>query len=356
MTRRGVFRLVAVVLSLTLTVLTIEVAARGYSWWTGRGFWSRPYAFESAFFVTYDWPAPAMEGETGLFKAGERVPRVKPSGELRVIAAGGSTTRNDHNPEGIRHTRLLETRLRPRLEPIEVRVLNAGTEAFSSAHTLVNFSLRLLDFDPDILIVQHNINDLSALDYGDELLSDYSNKYLSDSFLAFEHRTGVGGTLLQLSRALQLIRWQSTLLQNALEYSPRNGYLHSVDRGRQLFRRNLESIIAVGRQHGVRVILATQGHRDDEQGAFSAYNEETRRIASEQAVPLADAAKAMNGRRDLFLDPVHMSAKGVAALADVVEPVLEASLRDIIAAQNPGGDCAASAGSAIPAFADLAAC
>jgi lysophospholipase L1-like esterase len=214
----------------------------------------------------------------------------------------------------------------------------------------VNFSLRLLDFEPDVLIVLHNINDLSALDYGDELLPDYSNKYLSDSFLAYEHRTGAGATLLQLSRGLQLIRWQSTWLQNALEYSPRNGYLHSADRGRQLFRRNLESIIAVARQHGVRVILTTQGHRDDEQGAFAAYNEETRRVAFDHAVPLADAAKAMNGRRELFLDPVHMSAKGVTALAAVMEPVLEASLRDIIAAQSL--DCAGSAAIAISRAAD----
>ena len=39
-----------------------EIAARSYSWSTGRGFWSRPHAFESAFFVTYDWPAPAFDG------------------------------------------------------------------------------------------------------------------------------------------------------------------------------------------------------------------------------------------------------------------------------------------------------
>src|SRR5688500_7653092 len=103
-------RLAALLFSLVICGICIELGARAYSWSIGKGFWSRPHAFESVFFVTYDWPPPSIVGDVGMFKDGQTVPRSKPPGELRVIAAGGSTTVNDHSPAGLRHNRILEDR------------------------------------------------------------------------------------------------------------------------------------------------------------------------------------------------------------------------------------------------------
>lgn len=323
------------VCAVTVACAICEVAARSYSWSIGRGFWSRPNAFESAFFTTYDWPAPSIRGGYGTFRNGVTVPRDKPLGELRVICVGGSTTVNDDNPEGIVQTQLLDERLRNRIPSYEVRVLNAGGDGFSSAHTLVNFSLRLLDFQPDVLVVLDHVNDMTALDYGDEFLPDYSNKYLGDSFLAYEHRLGIGGTILRLSRSLQLLHWRSSLVRNVVESSPRNGYQHDAQRGRQIFRRNLDSMAALASQHGVRLILVTMGHRDDEQGLFASYNEEIRRAAQANHVAIVDLARVMSGRGDLFVDAVHMSARGVITMADSIEPVLEATLMAHVSANAP---------------------
>lgn len=329
-------RFLVLMCALTMAFAICEVAARTYSWSIGRGFWSRPNAFESAFFTTYDWPAPLIRGEYGTFRDGVTVPRAKPQGELRVICIGGSTTVNDDNPEGVVQTRLLEERLRTRIPSHDVRVLNAGGDGFSSAHSLVNFSLRLLDFQPDVVVVLDHVNDMTALDYGDDFQPDYSNKYLSESFLAYEHRLGIGGTLLRLSRGLQLVRWRLSLLQNVVESSPRNGYRHDPQRGRQIFRRNLDSMAALARQHGVRIILLTMGHRDDEQGLFASYNEEIRRAGQANQVAVVDLARVMSGHADLFVDAVHMSARGVITMADAIEPVLEATLREQVGANPPG--------------------
>ncbi len=327
-------RVMAIIMSLILCAFVVEVGARTYSWAIGRGFWSRPHAFESVFFVTYDWPPPSIHGDVGMFKDGQTVPRAKPARELRVIAAGGSTTVNDQNPEGLRHNQILEERFKNRIPSFDVRVLNAGGDAFSTAHTLVNFSLRLLDFEPDVLLVAHNINDLTALDYGDTLLPDYSNKYLSDTFLAFEHRQGIGGGILQMSRSLQFLRWRWNWFRVAMEYSSRRDQRHDPEQGKKLFRRNLESIVAIARQHGVRVILLTEATHRREQDDFAAYNEEIRHIGRVANVPVADADAAMSGRQELFVDPVHMSAAGVTELSDVIEPVLEATLREIVSANG----------------------
>ncbi|MGD9901867.1 MAG: SGNH/GDSL hydrolase family protein [Vicinamibacterales bacterium] len=320
--------------SLLVSFVVLEVGARAYSWSIGRGFFARPHTFESPFFVTYDWPAPSMTGGIGTFKDGRQVPRIKPDGELRVVCIGGSTTLSDQNPEGLRTNQLLEARFRDRLAPRTVTVLNAGGDGFSTAHTLVNFSLRVLDFDPDVLVVLHNINDLTVLDYGDEVQSDYANKYLSDTFLAFEHRQGVGSWLLRSSRMMQLLRWRVTVLKSALESSTQNQARLDVNRGRRLFRRNLESLVAVARQHGVEVILLTMGQTGQLGAPFARYNDEIRGAAGDNGVALVDADRALSGRAELFLDPVHLSAKGVTAMAALVDPTLDQLLRRIVERQT----------------------
>jgi hypothetical protein len=319
----------AVVVSVLASFFVLEVAARTYSWSIGRGFFVRPHAFESPFFVTYDWPAPSIADGIGTFKDGRQIPRKKAEGELRVVCIGGSTTVSDQNPEGLRTNQLLEARFRERLESRTVTVLNAGGDAFSTAHSLVNFSLRVLDFEPDVLVVLHNINDLTVLDYGTEIQPDYANKYLSDTFLAFEHRQGLGSWLLRSSRATQLLRWRITTLKAALESSTRNEAVLDVERGKQLFRRNLESMVAVARHHGVEVLLVTMGHAGEQSTSFARYNDEIRRTGLGNGVAVVDADRTMSGRADLFLDPVHLSAAGVTAMAELIDPTLEQALRRV---------------------------
>ncbi|MEO1083872.1 MAG: hypothetical protein AAFY88_06490, partial [Acidobacteriota bacterium] len=90
--------------SLCLILITLELAARTYSWQLGKGFWTRPHAFESAFFTTYDWPPPLIDGELGTFRAGQTIGMTKGAGELRVITLGGSTTVNARNRDGLTYS------------------------------------------------------------------------------------------------------------------------------------------------------------------------------------------------------------------------------------------------------------
>jgi hypothetical protein len=55
----------------------------------------------------------------------------------------------------------------------------------------------------DVVTVCENINDLSAVWFGDEVLPDYADKYLTDYYLGFRHRPGLvaGASALSLGSA-----------------------------------------------------------------------------------------------------------------------------------------------------------
>ena len=149
-----------------------EGAWRVYLYRTGRGFFDDPHEFISPFFTTFDEPMPVITPQAFYYRNGS-VPRDKPADEIRVICFGGSTTVNfragGSYPERI-EARLTADGLGP------VRVLNAGGEGYSTAHILVNLALRNLAAKPDVITVYENINDLSAIYFGDGVEPDYANK------------------------------------------------------------------------------------------------------------------------------------------------------------------------------------
>ena len=56
----------------------------------------------------------------------------------------------------------MQTILRDEYGYSNVQVINAGVVAYASWDTLANFEFRVLDLDPDIVIVYHAINDVIA--------------------------------------------------------------------------------------------------------------------------------------------------------------------------------------------------
>lgn len=319
-----------VAVSLLFCFLLLELGARTYSWHLGKGFWSRPHAFDSPFFVTYDPPMPYFEGAEAVFRHGVHLAIRKPAGELRVICLGGSTTVNVAVAPEENYTALAEAALRKELPGRPLRVLEAGGDAFATSHSVVNFALRLSALQPDVVTLLHNINDLTAQHFGDRLTPDYANKYLDDAFLAYEHRGGLGGAVLRSSRALQMLKWRVSLLKQVFESSSRRGRVANPEDGRAAFRRNLVSFVALARAHGAVPVLITQAHRAGEAeafgGEFLAYNDLVREVAASTGTLLADAAPALSGRPEFFVDDVHMNAAGLAALAERVEPALQAAL------------------------------
>ena len=322
--------------SALLCFLVLELAARTVSYRAGKGFWSRPNAFISPFFVTYDHPPPIFEvqdGEqVGLFRDGRRIPVRKAPGELRVVCLGGSTTVNARNAERLTYSGLTQKAVQEQMPEHKVRVLNGAADAFSTAQSLTNLTLRLLDFEPDVVTIYHAVNDISAQHFGEWLQPDYANKYLDDAFLSYEHRSGIGGAIFRFSRGMQMVKWRLTVLRQMLEHSSRGSGVGNPQQGLAIFERNLRSMAAVARAHGAVPIFITQAHRDGddgEQGRQGLFNQRIRDLGQELDVTVVDVAAVVGGRTELFLDRFHFTSDGVRAVAAELSPVVAQELQRV---------------------------
>lgn len=92
---------------------------------------------------------------------GEEISIPKPQGQFRIVCMGGSTTyTSDVKDYRNSYPYLLEKYLTEQGYK-EITVVNAGAGSWSSWESLINLELRVLDLDPDMIIVYHGINDIS---------------------------------------------------------------------------------------------------------------------------------------------------------------------------------------------------
>jgi len=305
-----------------------ELGWRSLLYFKGRGFFDDPREFTSPFFTGFDEPMPFIDGFLLRYRNGS-VPREKPADEIRVICFGGSTTVNDR--AGISYPELLERRLAAQFPGFRIRVLNAGSCGHSTAHILVNLSLRNLDAQPGVVTVYENVNDLSASWFGEgeEVLPDYAQKYKSGFYLGLRHRSGVLPAVARISRLARflLLRINATGFPEAREHDKNADYR----RGLGIFKRNLRSIVAVAKAHGIRVLLASQPARSDWRGqpGCVAFNRALAEVAAEEGLGFADVARAVTDDR-LFVpnDTIHNNRAGVEAVAEAFYEPLRAEVEE----------------------------
>jgi lysophospholipase L1-like esterase len=230
------------------------------------------------------------------------------------------------NAERICYSQLLEQKLREAHPGFDIRVLNAGGDGFSSAHSLANFSLRCLDVQPDIVTVYHNINDVSAAYYPGRAAPDYANKYRTNDFVDYRFRSGFAGTLTRYSYLARYVNARTGLFR-----------VRGVDRKAdpadavRLLRRNLAGMRALAAAHGIRIAIGTQAARSDQRAdpGFAAANEAVRALCGEKDIPLFDLEAALRDDA-LFLDEVHFTSDGVRGAADeilkAVGPLVEKAI------------------------------
>ena len=78
--------------------------------------------------------------------------------EFRIITLGGSTTEDVWTEDGLHWPLWLERALKT--PDLNARVYNTGMSAYTTAHSLVRLEFDVLDYQPDLVIVMHNVNDL----------------------------------------------------------------------------------------------------------------------------------------------------------------------------------------------------
>jgi lysophospholipase L1-like esterase len=324
-----------------LVFLALELAHRSFAYIAhGRSFF-RQKTFITPWISTYDYPPPFTGRDGKPYFRHRTIPTSveKAAGTFRIIAVGGSTTANEESFRltGIDYSLALEKKLSEALSGTKIEVLNAGGNAYSTAQSLINIELRLVEYNPDIILLMHNINDCSVNFFNGGATSDYANKYLKSYFLSpsLQGTLSASGFLTQ-SRFLVWIGLPQIFAEKSGDLNPEADYRPGI----RFFRRNIVSIAGICRENGIRLILLSQPysmepHRFVSQAAFLAYDQVIAEIAKEQEIDFFDMFSEFGHEKGYFVDEFHYSPEGIERFSDIVFEKLKPMIEGAVNRQSP---------------------
>lgn len=280
----------------------------------------------------------------------------KPPGTLRVVCLGGSSTYgNTPTSNEATWPARLEHYLNQARPDRHVEVLNGGAPGWSTFESSINLTLRMLDFEPDLVIVYHAINDARCALYGEPVRD---NTHWRDVWPVY--RPSPLEPLFERSMSYLIWRRYFTdyLAKRAdVGYYAIVGYSPDMEdpyvkeevppRGVENFRRNMITIQAAARARGARVLFATQGidapdlyEAPSQRSQFAALGilrQLTRDLAAELDVALCDAGPVLEEeadrqraasedgiQQDVFTWEVHLTDAGADLLARTFAELIEA--------------------------------
>jgi lysophospholipase L1-like esterase len=295
----------------------------------------KEFAFTPHPYLSY-YPTPNYQkGLTSHNSLGYRnaeFPLEKPNEVYRIVALGGSSTYDVSIKDNAdTFTAQLERLLKEDYGYEHVQVINAGVPGYNSWEMLANLEFRVLDLDPDLVIIYEGVNDVHA-----RMVEP--SAYRGDDFgrrqawqiphvALWEH----SALLRILSRAMNVTRQVSiddfvsspTYLSWPFEYRLDED---GLDPSKILeenppiyFQRNLENMIAVASEHGVEVLFSTWAYspylndyasKEYYQQGFRENNEVVKDVANEHHIPLFDFAAVMPQDAKYWADGRHVNEAG----------------------------------------------
>ncbi|MBI3087380.1 MAG: hypothetical protein HYY91_00615 [Candidatus Omnitrophica bacterium] len=239
---------------------------------------------------------------------------VKPAEVFRVICLGESSTWGGYylSSEEASWPAQLERELAARHPDRRIEVINAGLPGWTTYENLANLVTRLINYEPDVLIVYEMVNDLGlvgiltpARDVGElrrHLLAPAWHRWLCHSALysVLTHRVADWLKLERegLTEAMFEERW--------------------VPFGLRAFERNLSLMVQVARYEDVPIMLSTQAIRpelleDYQRPQEAPMQDLIRAVAGRSGVPLVDNARLIP--HELLADYVHLTDEAAVQLA-----------------------------------------
>lgn len=232
------------------------------------------------------WKFTNDQGFVSLGERAFRIEKPKPKGLFRIIFLGGSTVEGDGSespdkslPAMFRQNLLDLLKESGYLEKPSLEVVNAGVGRYASTHELIQFITRIVDYEPDLVIVYNGwnervINQLFAT-YG-ELHNPFITKthmeneerindsysligagriFLGALYATVRRLTERSGIFASLDLVLQ--KFSGMARQNAdVTVTARPVPLHP--KTVEVYRRNLESILVLARHLGIRIGIFLQ--------------------------------------------------------------------------------------------------
>lgn len=248
--------------------------------------------------------------------------------KLRIFMAGGSTTDSPFPYFTWKY-------MNAAFSDGSVSVINGGLASWTTADNIASFAFRGLSYEPHYLVVYQAYIDMFP-SCSRNFKNDYSHWRKSyDSGLLDKHRFFDRlPTLLDNLALYSLVR--KVLLKDLIRkfdmgiwgatahYSP--SYASDPFNGKDVFKRNIISLIGLAREHKVEVVLLTQAHQK-KFGLQSTYdyaeemNDILREVATSRPyVHFYDFAKDIGPQIDALMrrDQVHFDLDGYEVLGKYV--------------------------------------
>jgi len=347
----GKTELILPVFSLVLTFILLEIGARmwlnylatpdqfdRYVLFTSID--PKEFAFTPHPYLSY-YPTPnyrkGLTSHNSLGYRNDEFPLEKPSGVYRIVALGGSSTYDVSIKDNANtFTAQLERLLKDDYGYQNVQVINAGVPGYNSWEILVNLEFRVLDLDPDLIIIYEGTNDVHARMVepsayrGDDL--GRRQAWHVPAVALWEH----SALLRILSRAMNLTRQisiddfvsSSTYLSWPYEYRLSEDNLDPTEILKEnppiYFRRNLENMSAIAKEQGVEIMFSTWAYspylndyasEGYYQQGFQENNAVVKDVAADQQLPLFDFVEVMPQDAKYWADGRHVNEAGALVKA-----------------------------------------
>lgn len=261
----------------------------------------------------------------------------KPKGVYRIVLIGESSTYdsaiNDNNKTfAVRLCNILKNKY----EYKNIEVINAGVSAYSSWESLINLEFRVLDIDPDLIIVYHAVNDVHArLVIPSYYRGDNSGKAQTWSCTPIKFWQKI--CLLRIiARKLGMDR---QIHLDEMTRAPTAIYMYNASRNDSdkiievlkrnppiYFERNLRNMIAIAKEHNIEIILATWAHSPyfNDYASTKHYeyglrenNDVVKKVAISHKVLLFDFENVMPKDKEYWKDGRHSNEIGAQKKAEL---------------------------------------
>tara|TARA_B100000959_G_scaffold229686_1_gene245427 strand:- start:183 stop:1199 length:1017 start_codon:yes stop_codon:yes gene_type:complete len=269
----------------------------------------------------------------------------KPKNVFRVLTLGGSTTGNMRLPQGKRYPDLLRSFLQEQYKGSGIELFNAGVDWYTTKHSLINYVTNMRDFQPDLVVVMHAINDLYRSFSPSDLAVEPYNRLWSH-FYGPSIKGAKPPTFEQYWLRKLFSRWYP-LTGNVEREIPLDAFLSLKD-----FEENLRRLVHFIKSDNVPIILMTQpslykiNMATDEMSvlwigktfcyskksffrreypsantlriAMQAFNDVTRNTAQLEKVFFLDLESKIEKNLKNFVDDIHYTEEGAKKVAEVV--------------------------------------
>ena len=310
---------------------------------------SKDYAWTPHPYLAYSPTPNYRKGQTFHNSLGFRNDEFfleKPDGSYRIVALGGSSTydvsiKDNHST----FTAQLEKLLKEDYGYQDVQVINAGVPGYNSWEILVNLEFRVLDLDPDLVIVYEGVNDVHArLVLPSAYRGDDSGRrkaWQAPRVALWEH----SALLRILTRMMNITRQVSvddfvsspTYVSWPFESRLREEELDPTEILKEnspvYLHRNLENMIAVAKEHDVEIMFSTWAHSPHlndyasegyYQDGFRENNDVVKEVAMSHEIPLFDFASLMPQDAQYWADGRHVNEAGALVKAQLFAEFIDA--------------------------------